>query len=86
MQVINPIVVAIEVKTPTQIKPRIEQGGTGFRRKVKTSTPLQPNKPAQVTSKPNLHKPESTAPPQTSLESGPQIRYTLAPQIRSGHQ
>ena len=48
------------------------------------STSPQLKKPAQVTNKPSLHRSESTTQPQTSLESGPQTRYTPAPQIKSG--
>ena len=54
---------ATEVKTPTQINPRVRQGRAGLKIKEMTPTPPQPNKPAQVTNKPILHKPESTAQP-----------------------
>ena len=83
-EVIKPMTTATEVKTPTHIKPRIVQGRAGLRRKVKISTPPQPDKPTQVTNKPILQKPESTTQPQTLLESGPQTRYISAPQTRSG--
>ena len=50
------------------------------------SIPSQPNKPSQVVSEPNLHKPKNITQPQTSLESGPQTKYTPALQTRSGQQ
>ena len=83
-QFIKHMIVATEKKAPTQIKPRIGQGRAVLRRKVKTSTPPQPENPAQVTNKPILQNPEGTTQPQTSLESGLQTRHIPVLQIRSG--
>ena len=85
-QVIKPMKMASEVKTPTQIKLRTGQDRAGLKRKMKISNPLQPDMPAQMVNKPILQKPESTTQPQTSLELGPQTRYILVPQTRSGRQ
>ena len=85
-QAIRPMIVALDVKVPTQIKPRIGKGRAGIKRKVKISSPPQLNKPAQVTKRPILQKCESTSQPQTSLELGPQTKYIPVPQTRSGQQ
>ena len=82
-QVIKPMIVASSLKAPTQIRPTIVQSRVGLRRKVKISTSPQLNKPAHVTNKSILQKPESTIQQQTSLESGPQTKYIPVPQTRS---
>ena len=69
-QIIIPVTVATEVKTPTQNKPRIGQGRAGLRRKVNISTPPHPSKPTLVTNKPMLQKHINATQPQTSLALG----------------
>ena len=48
-QTLKPLtIVSPEIKTPTWKKPRLGQGRTGLRRKVKVVTPSQPNKQVQI--------------------------------------
>ena len=52
-QTLKPTTVMPETKTPTWTKPRLGQGRVGLRRKAKSVTSLQPNKPAQITPRPD---------------------------------
>ena len=55
-QTLKPITVTPETKTPTWNKPRLGQGRAGFKRRVNIVTLPQPNKPPQVTHKPDKQK------------------------------
>ena len=63
-----------EVKTSMK-KPRLGQGRTGLRRKVKVGTPLQPNMPAQVVPPSERQKSEVISQPQTSIASTSQAEH-----------
>ena len=79
-------IIASGAKGITQNKPRLEQGRTGIKRKVKIQTSSQLSKPIQLTGKPFLQHPQNTAQPKISSDSRPLTKYIPVPQTRSGEQ